>query len=245
VIVACFIVVCTAIGALAWLNQHDKTMLSGVAVPTFSGEPNVVVAKYRQAAIKAVQGNSFAEAESFLDLALKEAPHCESGEDVAATINVELARVYMRQDKLSDATKAANKALALRERLHQNNQRPMADVFVCIGDIALARDDHKAAEGYFEKALAIQQRECGPMHEDVGTTLNELGRAVEGEGNLARAESYYKQALAIRQDALGPNKGPVAETLMDYARLLKRMGRASEADKAKARAAAILSSARN
>jgi len=245
VIAACLIVVCTAIGALAWLNQHDKAVLSGAAVRTFSGEPNVVIAKYREAALKAVQSNSFAEAESFLDLALKEAPKCESGEDVAATIDLDLARVYMRQDKLSDASKAANKALSLRERLHQSNQRPTADVFLCFGEIALARDDHKAAEGYFEKALAIQQRECGPMHEDVGTTLNELGRTVEGEGNLTRAEGYYKQALAIRQDALGPNKAPVAETLIDYARLLKRLGRGSEADKAKQRADAILTSPRN
>jgi tetratricopeptide (TPR) repeat protein len=247
VAVACVVMVCTVVGALAIFNYLDKDQHAGAykgTMPTFSGEPPLVWAKYRQAGLRAQQDRNYDEAQALLELALKETSKFDNG-PATATTYLNLASVYLAQQKLSDAEKAASKAQSILEHAHQANGRSMADVFVALGNVALLREDHKGAVSYLEKALAIQQRELGPMHEDVGTTFNLLGRATAGDQNFSRAESCYKQALAIRQSALGPKSRPLAESLSDYSSLLRRMNRNAEADKAQERADNIRASIKN
>ena len=234
-------------GAVAWgldtlAHQSDRpatATMSTPALPNFVGDPPMVWAKYRQAALQSSDRNNYAEAEELLALAMKQAFKTEDADSREATTDVDFARLYLREDKLSDAEKAADNALALRQKLGEINGRSAADVFSVYAQIALAREDWKSADSFFQKALAIQQRELGPMHQDVATTLNGLGKATEGQKTYSRSEAYYKQALAIRQTALGPNKPAVADTLSDYIRLLRKQHRTKEADKLEKRARAI------
>jgi tetratricopeptide (TPR) repeat protein len=209
------------------------------SLPTYTGEPDVVWAKYRQAGLVALDKQRFVEAEDLFNLSLGEADKTSRCDAHTATNLTDLARTYVMQEKLSDAEKACAKALNIRHAMHETNERPIADIFAVYAGIHLARDDYKNADTYLQKALAIQQRELGPTHQDVATTINLLGRAAQGQKNYPRAEAYYKQALAIRTGVLGPNKLPVAETLNDYARLLKRTKRTVEAERMEARAKAI------
>lgn len=236
-----FLVVLIA-GAIAWNVMQFTTPSSNpqpASLPVFSGEPIEVWSKYRQAGILAMQRGNFAEAEDLMSLSLKAAEKTDQPESHMATTLVDLARVYITEEKLSDAEKAARKALTLRQQLHQTNDRTVADLYSCFAEICLRRDDFVNADSYLQKALAIQQRELGPAHQDVATTLNGLGQAAEGRAQLTRAENYYKQALVLREQALGPNKLPVAETLTNYSRLLRKMKKTTEANKAADRAASI------
>lgn len=205
----------------------------------YTGDPNVVWAKYRQAGLQATDRHNYAEAEELLNLALRSAEKSDARESHIAISLTDLARVYVRVEKFSDAEKNCAKALSIRHAMHETNERAIADIFAVYAEVYLARDDYKNADRYLLKALAIQQRELGPQHQDVAATINQLGRAAEGQQNFTRAEAYYRQALAIRNDALGPNHLPVAETLSDYARLLRRTNRNAEADKLESRAKSI------
>jgi tRNA A-37 threonylcarbamoyl transferase component Bud32 len=207
--------------------------------PTYTGGPDVVWAKYRQAGMRALDKNRYAEAEDLFNLSLGEADRTDSCEAHSATNFTDLARAYVRGKKLSEAEKACGKALNIRHGLHETNERPIADIFAVYAEIYLARENFKDADTYLQKALAIQQRELGPTHPDVAATINQLGRASEGQQNWARAEAYYKQALSIRTSSLGPNNPALLETLNDYTRLLKRTNRAADAEKMEMRAKAI------
>ncbi|GBF28409.1 hypothetical protein MnTg02_03473 [bacterium MnTg02] len=81
-----------------------------------------------------------------------------------------------------------------------------------------------------ERALALAQRQFGPDHPHVGTTLNNLALLYEAQGRTAEAELLYKRSLNIREKALGPGHPHVGTTLNNLAALYKAQGRTAEAE---------------
>lgn len=207
-------------------------------LPTFTGEPTEVWSKYRQAGIQALDRKDYSEAEELFHQSLLQADKTDNCPLHTATNLIDLARTYLREDKLSDAEKSCNKALNIRHSMHETNERAIAEIFSIYAEIYLKRDNYRDADTYLQKALAIQQRELGSMHPDVATIINQLGKASEGEQDYQRAESYYKQAMTIRS-SLGPAFLPTAETMSDYARLLRHLNRSTEAEKFEAKAKQI------
>lgn len=224
-------------------SKSSRSARQGSAIPSYSGDSNIVWAKYRQAGLQALERQDYTEAEELLGMALRVADKTDGVEGHIATSLVDMAKIYVKEDKLSDAEKACSRALTIRHQMHETNERPIADIFSTEAEVYLARDDFKNADSSLEKALAIQVRELGPTHQDVATTTNQLGVAAEGEKDYPRAEAYYKQALAIRTSVLGPSNVAVSQTLSDYARLLKAMNRLAESQKIELRANAIRASA--
>jgi Tfp pilus assembly protein PilF len=64
-----------------------------------------------------------------------------------------------------------------------------------------------------ERALAIAEREYGPEHRQVATTLTNLGNAYGDLGDAARKRDLLEQALAIAEREYGPEHRQVATTL--------------------------------
>jgi serine/threonine protein kinase/Tfp pilus assembly protein PilF len=232
----------TIIGVLSYLkaNHYRLPGESQVVLPPAppGDEARVAWAHYRQEGLKAFSNGEYALSESLFNIALNEATK-QADDESRAVSYLDLAHVYLKVEKLSDAEKAATKALTVRQKMRDSGQRPLADILIVLSEIDIARDDFSTAEAGLTKALTIQQHELGPTHEDVATTLSLLGRVAEAQRNYQQALKYYKQAMAIRETALGPNTKPVAETLTDCARVLKRLGRNEEAQKALQQARAI------
>jgi Tfp pilus assembly protein PilF len=55
-----------------------------------------------------------------------------------------------------------------------------------------------------ERGLAIKEAAYGPEHPQVARTLNNLGDARRGVGDLAGAVKLFERALAIKEAAYGP-----------------------------------------
>ena len=96
------------------------------------------------------------------------------------------------------------------------------------------------------KALEVAEKNVGPNHLDVATSLNNLallyytqGRLYRAQSRYEQAEPLYKRALAIREKALGPDHPDVAECLNNLAELYRTQGRYAKAKKLKQRAARI------
>lgn len=202
-----------------------------------SADPRVKWSKYRQEAITAIKQGNLEEAEDILEVALQEAGNSEDSVSRQGTTLNELANVLRSQEKLSDAQKAASKALALRQKA--GNQRAIAESLITLAEIELDRDKFKVADSLLQRALAIQSNELGPTHQEVGRTLDLLGSAATSQKNYARAQGYFAQALSIREFALGQNSPAVAQTLHHYADLLTSMRNKEQAAKLEARARAI------
>jgi len=57
---------------------------------------------------------------------------------------------------------------------------------------------------YYERALAIWEKNLGPDHPDTASSLNNLATLCYYEGELEKAVRLMRRALAIWEAALGP-----------------------------------------
>ncbi len=76
---------------------------------------------------------------------------------------------------------------------------------------AATAGDFSAAARHLRDALALQERELGPTHPDVASTLNNLGVVSERIGDFAEAERCYRRAYEIVTAAF-PADHPFVET---------------------------------
>ena len=76
---------------------------------------------------------------------------------------------------------------------------------------AATAGDFNAAARHLRDALALQERELGPAHPDVASTLNNLGVVCERIGDDAEAERCYRRACEIVTAAFPPDH-PFVET---------------------------------
>ncbi len=76
-----------------------------------------------------------------------------------------------------------------------------------------------------KKALEVAEKNVGPNHPDVATSLNNLALLYNTQGKNAEAEPLHKRSLAIREKALGPEHPDVAQSLNNLAVLYKTQGK--------------------
>ena len=82
-------------------------------------------------------------------------------------------------------------------------QRDLSVSYEKLGDIAEARNDYKAAEGYYAKALEICERlaekypDDPELQRDRSVPYNNLGGIAEARNDYKAAEGYYSKALEI------------------------------------------------
>jgi tetratricopeptide (TPR) repeat protein len=90
-----------------------------------------------------------------------------------------------------------------------------------------------------KKALEVAEKNVGPNHPDVATSLNNLAALYRTQGQYAQAEPLFKRSLAILEKALGPDHPNVATSLNNLAELYRATKRVVEAEKLEERAARI------
>ena len=70
-----------------------------------------------------------------------------------------------------------------------------------------------------KRSLALAERQSGPDHPDVGTSLNNLAALYDSQGRYGEAEPLYKRSLALYEKALGPDHPSVGQSLNNLATL--------------------------
>ena len=65
------------------------------------------------------------------------------------------------------------------------------------------------AEPLYRRSLAIREKQLGPDHPDVATSLNNLADLYRSMGRYAEAEPLYRRSLAIREKR---SSGPTTPT---------------------------------
>ncbi len=80
-----------------------------------------------------------------------------------------------------------------------------------------------------QAALEAAEKNAGPDHPDVATSLNNLAELYRVQGAYAKAEPLYKRSLAIWENA-GPDHPNVATSLNNLAGLYKAQGDYAKAE---------------
>jgi tetratricopeptide (TPR) repeat protein len=99
-----------------------------------------------------------------------------------------------------------------------------AELLELAGGYFHGRAAYSAAEPLLRRALAIREKALGPEHPDTATSLNDLARVLQDQGDLAAARPLYERALAIREKALGPEHPRMATSLNSLASVLRDQG---------------------
>ena len=75
----------------------------------------------------------------------------------------------------------------------------------------------------------IEEKQLGPHHPSVATTLSNLAVLPQTQGKLTEAEPLFLRALAIQEKQFGQDHSNFAGTLNNLSLLIWRLGRCDEA----------------
>ena len=81
------------------------------------------------------------------------------------------------------------------------------------------------AERLYKESLALDEKNLGPDHPDVATTLNNLALVYKTQGRYTDAEPLYKRALTMLENKLGAENPSVATSLSNLALLSQSQGK--------------------
>lgn len=76
--------------------------------------------------------------------------------------------------------------------------------YINIAGVYFAQGNYKKAFEYFEKALAIREKELGVDHPDTAITYNNMGKVYHVSGNYEKALEFLEKAVEILDEKLGP-----------------------------------------
>ena len=105
--------------------------------------------------------------------------------------------------------------------------------------ISVFEHHYSEAEGFYKRALMIDERALGPQHRDLANVLDGLAVVRRNQGSYREAEEIYQRVLAIREEALGADHPEIASTLNNLANVYADQDRYSEAEGLEERALAI------
>ena len=124
---------------------------------------------------------------------------------------MDVAWLNLRKPDYEAAEKAAQKSLAIRERLAGGKEDAnVAWSVEFLGLLAAARKDYQAAIDFHKRALAIREKALGNGHPDVTRSLKNIARVYEVRKQFDEAEAVYKDSVARKERALGPDHPEVA-----------------------------------
>src|SRR2546430_7128501 len=81
-----------------------------------------------------------------------------------------------------------------------------------------------------QRVVELAEKQFGPEHPNVATSLNYLAELYREQGSYAEAEPLHKRALAIREKTLDPEHPDVPTSLNYLAELYHAQGRYAEAE---------------
>ncbi|MGH7601717.1 MAG: FxSxx-COOH system tetratricopeptide repeat protein, partial [bacterium] len=109
---------------------------------------------------------------------------------------------------------------------------PDAVAFLCnqVGLYFQARANYAEAESLYRRSLEIREKQLGPEHPAVATSLNNLAALLESQGKSADAEPLFRRSLKIREKQLGLEHPATGVSYGNLAGVLKAQGKYADAE---------------
>lgn len=142
-----------------------------------------------------------------------------------------LGRLRQNQERFAESREFFEKSLGI---LNPQPDLYFDELTITLNDYAILLNytgDVAAAQGLFERALALNQRRYGADHPETATAMHNLAVALEQQGKTRQALPYFVEALATRRKILGEQSPQYITALGSYGRCLRRMGELQEAER--------------
>ena len=181
------------------------------------------------AAVLWTQGALPAAGERFNEaLEMKIRLYGEESMEVVDTLN-NLATLAKARGAYEEAKKLYLRVLGILSKASPPVPEQVARNHFLLGTLFLDLRGFKAAETHLQEALDRRRELYGTEDTKVAVTLNNLGIALQAQGQTADSESCYREALEIKRKLLGEDHADVALTETQLASLLVASGRREEA----------------
>lgn len=159
---------------------------------------------------------------------------------ITAAATIHLASLLEQSDRFAEAEEIYRDALDTIERGIAEPDNVATSFALSHLAALLAKTERFAeAETLLRRALAIDEENFGPDHEQVATGLNNLAVLYGDTNRHADAEPLLRRALAINEKCFGPENPEVATNLNNLATLYLATNRDAEAERLLRRALAI------
>jgi tetratricopeptide (TPR) repeat protein len=135
-----------------------------------------------------------------------------------ALLMVQLGKLLMRQNRLSDAEELFSNLQAASEESSSSDLS--ATCLFHLGNIAFHKGRLEEALAHHRRALSI--RKDRRLAQPVGSSLSALGTIAGAIGNYPQALEYYRQAKSVLEQE--GQEAEVAFALLGMARMLSRLG---------------------
>ncbi|MGI9406215.1 MAG: tetratricopeptide repeat protein [Hyphomicrobiaceae bacterium] len=171
---------------------------------------------------------AIAAAETALQLGLRDyGPQHQN----TVTFRVNLAALYVRAQKFTEAEKLYREAVSALTPLVGEKSIQLVDVLLDLGTAQIRTGRLSDAKISVGRALSIAEEGFGPNHPKTGTALNNLGEVLRHQGKLSESIPLYQRSLAIAERP-GSKTKPASIALRrgNYALILKQLGRFVEAE---------------
>jgi tetratricopeptide (TPR) repeat protein len=153
--------------------------------------------KHVQAGREHLKEQRFAEAETELQLAVKEA---EKGgvEDkrLAATL-FNLGHVYAKQKEYAKAETTYKRSLSICEKVCGVNDKEVLKTQTTLAKLYTEQKKYELAEPLFKHVIAVQEKALGRNHQEVADAMNNLAVMYSEAGRKSESASYEKRAKSI------------------------------------------------
>jgi serine/threonine protein kinase/tetratricopeptide (TPR) repeat protein len=146
-----------------------------------------------------------------------------------AQMMFEMGRAYFGLGLRDRARRFLEVSLAIRRRMHPEDQVDVARTLDFLGLVRLEQGDSDGAERAYREALAMRGQFLGVQHRDVARTLNGLAGVLRAAGRFRDADSVSRQAVAIDQAQPEVHRLDLAESLKGLAHAVHERGEQAEA----------------
>lgn len=154
-----------------------------------------------------------------------------------------LARLYISQQRYSDAIPLLARALSIYEQVYGENNLLTTNTCTALAGAEFRAGNTDRAASLYRRALTQSQSSMNPNSMETAKILNELAFLYYHQGKLQESATFYQWALASTEGAVGKNNPLTAACLKDYAKVLRSLGRATDATDIETRADKILAAA--
>jgi eukaryotic-like serine/threonine-protein kinase len=196
------------------LETARAEMAEGVIAAGKAGDDTRLLEALREEAIVTISLGRPVDGLGLLDAADAVAARSGVAEDGrTATIR---GNAYLDAGKLSEAEHALDHAVAILEpiALHDpTRDLELASALNLLGDAYYEGSEVGKARPLMLRALAIRERELGPLHPNVGSTLADLSQLEAKAGMLDEADAHLVRARSIYIAAYGPDDARVAQMM--------------------------------
>jgi tetratricopeptide (TPR) repeat protein len=108
----------------------------------------------------------------------------------------------------------------------------IAGIYRAAGESSAGLEKHEEAQGYYRQAegydwqaLGLLEKELGPEHTEVATSLTDLSVLFSAEGRYGEAQPLLLRALRILEGALQPDDSSLADAVMNVAECYNSQGK--------------------